>query len=304
MRSGDSDSFVPCARPRKRTRPTPLFEVKSGHSSQYVTREIRAGTAHPQGATWDGAGSTSACSRPTPRESSCACSMNPDDTRSSGSSCRNSPTKSGMATWKVWAPARCTAIASTGRTSRKPATGSTPTSCCSIRLRGRMSDRSSGTMRVSATRSVPRTPICRSTTRDSAPFVPKSVVVDPRSTGAARRAVPARALGRDHRLRAARRAAIRSGGPICPSRARHLCRPRQPAGHRLHQVARRHQRRTDAGAPLRERSPSPRARADELLGLQQHRVSSRPTRATSPTPPTACANSARWCRASTTPGSK
>ena len=76
--------------------------------------------------------SISVCSRPTRRESSCACSMNPDVTKSSESSCRNSPTKSGTATSKICTPARCTATVSTDRISRKPDTGSTPTSCCSI----------------------------------------------------------------------------------------------------------------------------------------------------------------------------
>ena len=62
------------------------------------------GAPYPLGATWDGAGSTSRCSRRTPRRSSSASSTSAASASSSGSSCPSTPTRSGTATCPTCRP--------------------------------------------------------------------------------------------------------------------------------------------------------------------------------------------------------
>lgn len=57
---------------------------------------IREGRPNPLGATWDGLGSTSRCTRATPPAWSCACSMSAAASRSAWR-CPNTPTRSGTA---------------------------------------------------------------------------------------------------------------------------------------------------------------------------------------------------------------
>ena len=77
--------------------------------------------------------------------------------RSSASRCPSTPTRSGTATCRMRGRARSTAIACTAPTSRRPATASIPTSCCSIPTPSSWSATSSGTRRCSATRWRPAT---------------------------------------------------------------------------------------------------------------------------------------------------
>ena len=109
---------------------------------------------------------------------------------------------------------------------------------------------------------------------------------------------PHRAL-RDARARLHQAASRRAGAS-----ARHLRGPRLGGGDRLHQVARRDERRAAAGPHVRQRQPSRRARHLELLGLQQHRLLRARSALRVGSRRTACASSRRWSRAFTTPASR
>ena len=87
-----------------------------------------------------------------PRSSS-ACSTMPASASWSGSNCPNTPTRSGTATCRMRGPARSTATACTAPTSRRPATASTRTSCCSTpmpRRHRRRADLGPGAVRLPA----------------------------------------------------------------------------------------------------------------------------------------------------------
>ena len=103
--------------------------------------------------------------------------------------------------------------------------------------------------------------------RDSAPFVPKSVIVDPNFDWRGeyqRRSVP---WATHHHLRDARQGLH----PVAPGGRREaerlLCRTGLEACRRLHQVARRDDRRADAGPHLHRRQPPARKGPQKLLGL-------------------------------------
>ena len=93
-----------------------------------------------------------------------------------GRRCARSTVSSGTATCRRWSRASATATACTARTTPPRACGATRTSCSSTPTPRPSTDRCGGTRRCSATRSATRT---ATTTADSAPFVPKSVVVNP-----------------------------------------------------------------------------------------------------------------------------
>ena len=140
--------------------------------------------------------------------------------------------------------------------------------------------------------------------RDSAPFVPKCVVVDPNFDWHGepnRRPVPW-----DHTIlyETHVRGYTKRHPGVGGTSARHLRRPRPCAGDRVHQVAGRHQHRAAAGPHLHQRKPSALSAAATTTGATTASASSRPIRATPPTAPTACASSRRWSRAFTTPVSK
>ena len=108
--------------------------------------------------------------------------------------------------------------------------------------------------------------------RDSAPFVPKSVIVDPNFDWRGeyrRRSVP---WARHHHLRDARQGlhAVAPGGRREAERL--LRRTGLEARRRLHQVAWRDDRRADAGPHLHRRQPPARKRPEKLLGLQFDRL--------------------------------
>ena len=141
----------------------------------------RPGRPYPLGATWDGAGVNFALfsEHATAVELCLFDERDPGrrDPPASGSS--SAPTRSGTSTVPGPAPARSTATACTVPTSPRPATASTRPSCCSIRTPRRSRGRSSGSDAIFGYRvGDPDGDLAR-TTRDSAPYVPKSVVVDP-----------------------------------------------------------------------------------------------------------------------------
>ena len=127
---------------------------------------------------------------------------------------------------------------------------------------------------------------------DSAPYVPRSVVVNPLlrlEPGPA----AAHPLPRDRHLRGARPRPDH-GAPGHPRRAaRHLPGAGPPGGDLAPEGARRHRGRADAGAPVRHRQPPERARAWATTGATTPSASSPRT---TPTPPAAAA--ASRCRSS------
>ena len=174
----------------------------------------------------------------------------------------------------------------------------------SLRARAhRRAEMGSGVLRLS--RSAPRATISRFDERDSAPFMPKCVVVDPdfdwqgRGPGGRASRGTTRSLYETH---------VRGYTKLHPAvpegLARHVCGPRHARGHRVHQVARRDVRRAAAGSHLHQRQPSAREGADQLLGLQHHRFLRARSALRVERARAACASSRRWSRASTTPASK
>ena len=108
------------------------------------------------------AGSTSRCSPPMPRRSICACLTAKDGVNSSASSCRSAPRTSGMSIVTISCRASSMAIACMGRTSRKRASASIRTSCCSTPMPSAWRDGSRGVMPISATAWEAGAPICHS----------------------------------------------------------------------------------------------------------------------------------------------
>jgi len=86
-----------------------------------------------------------------------------------------------------------------------------------------------------------------------------------------RRTAAAELLGHDP-LRGARQGPDHAPSGRARAAARHLRRARARGRHQLPDPARRHRRGTAAGAPVRARGVPAPAGADQLLGLQHHRV--------------------------------
>ncbi len=141
---------------------------------------------------------------------------------------------------------------------------------------------------------------------DSAPFVPKSVVVNPFFDWGSDRAprIPyhetviyeAHVRGPDDRAPGDPRGA-----------ARHLHRPRAPGDDRAPQAARRHRGRADAGARVPQRPPPAGEGPVQLLGLQHHRLPGPAPRlrdAPAAGPATRCRSSRRWSATCTTRASR
>ena len=87
-----------------------------------------------------------------------------------------------------------------------------------------------------------------------------------------RRPAAEAAVRRQRRLRDARQGHDRHQPRGAGGAARHLRRARAPGGRRAPDDARRHRRRADAGAPLRQRLDPHRQGPGQLLGLQHDRV--------------------------------
>ena len=92
---------------------------------------VREGLPHPLGATWDGRGQFRPVLGQRHKVEICLFD-DPGQPRPHGSSCPNTPTRSGTAICPDVGPGRSTAIASTAPTSPTPAIASIPTSWCSI----------------------------------------------------------------------------------------------------------------------------------------------------------------------------
>ena len=140
---------------------------------------------------------------------------------------------------------------------------------------------------------------------DSAPYVPRSVVVNPYFDWNQRPAA-ADPVPRDSHLRGARPRPDQ-GAPGHPGgAARYLPGPGAPRGHLAPERTRRHGGRADARAPVRHRQPPERARAWATTGATTPSASSPRT---TPTPPPAaaasrCRSSRPWSARCTRPGSR
>ena len=113
-----------------------------------------------------------------PKRSSCACSIAPACRSGRGSSCRNTPTRSGTAICRKRGRSSFTATGYTGPTSRRRATASTRTSCCSTPMRRAMRATSAGATSLFGYRvGSPREDLAFDR-RDSARHMPKCRVVE------------------------------------------------------------------------------------------------------------------------------
>ena len=244
------------------------------------------GRPYPLGATWDGAGVNFALfsEHATAVE---LCLFDPADPGARSASASRSSERTDQV-WHVYlpeasAPARSTAIACTGRTSPRPGHRFNPAKL----LLDPYAKAIAGTRRVgatpsSATGSAIPTATPRRTTRDSAPYVPKSVVIDP-AVRLGGRPAAAHAAGTHGHLRGARqglhrapsrRAAGRCAAPTPASPA--------PAGVDYLHRARRHRGRAAARAPLRRRASTWSTAGSPTTGATTRSASSPPTRASPP----------------------
>ena len=142
---------------------------RSACSPAGPSRWARTGTA------W---ASISRCSPPMPSASTSACSTPRAGGRSRACRCPSARTRCGTATCRRRGPASSTATAPSGPTSRGAGTASTRTSCCSTPTRGSSSARSSWSDALFGYRVGGGRGDLSFDRRDSAPAMPKSVVVD------------------------------------------------------------------------------------------------------------------------------
>ena len=157
---------------------------------------VTAGLPFPLGASWDGSGvNVAVFSAHARARSSSACSTPTAAARPTASRCRSSPTRSRTATSPTCAPASSTACVPTAPTPRRPATASTPNSCCSTPTPGRSpADQSWHNSLYGYRIGSPRLDLAFDR-RDSARAMPKCKVIDPAHTWGTR-ADPRAAAGR------------------------------------------------------------------------------------------------------------
>ncbi len=137
VRSGhNANSPLPLAEEVGAEKPYRMRAPASSKCSRFPTHCCPAATIRsaPPGT---GSASISRCSPPTRSASTSACSTPPADARLRASRCRNTPTRSGMATCRKPDRERSTDCAPTAPTRPRRATGSIRTSCCSIPTRAR-----------------------------------------------------------------------------------------------------------------------------------------------------------------------
>ena len=159
-------------------------------------------------------------------------------------------------------------------------TAATRPSCCSTRTARRSAGRCAGTSRCSATGSRDPPGV---NTADSAPYMPKNVVINPFFDWGDDRAP--RTPYHETVIYEAHVRGLTLQHPEVPGRAaRQLRRAGPPGGDRAPDPARRDRRGADAGAPVRARAQPAGPRADQLLGLQHDRVP-RPAHAATRRPP-------------------
>ena len=147
--------------------------------------------------TWDGKGTNFACFPPTPPKWRSAFSIRRQK-EVERIELPNTPIRFGMAICRMYIRALSTATAFTARTSLRQATASTPTNCCSIpMLRAhRRADMEPGRLRLKMESGDDLT----FDERDSAPFMPKCTVVDPRFDWRGSRDRKPHALGPHHHI--------------------------------------------------------------------------------------------------------
>ena len=265
-----------------------------------MTHRIWPGAPYPIGATWDGAGRQL---RPLlgARDGGRAVPLRrPEDGVESAAdrAARAHRLRLARLLPRRAARASSTATGCTARTSPSRATASTRTSSCSTRTRGPSPARSTGTTRPRLHHRRPaRGPLVRR--RDSAPRMPKGVVVDPTfSWGDDRHpeTPPNRTIIYETHVRGM---TMRHPGCREELRGTYLGArlgpdPRPPAR------PRRDRGGAPAGAPVRRRPDPARAGAAQLLGLQHDRLlrargALRDAAATA----SRCTSSRRWSRRST-----
>ena len=182
-----------------------------------------------------------------------------------------------------------------------PASGvraATRPSCCSTPTRARSRVRCAGTRRSTVMPPMTRT---RPTNSDSAPYVPRSVLVAD-GVRLGRRSSSGPGDGRLDLLRGAREGLHEAAPRRARAAARHVRRDGAPGCRRAPAAARRDGGRAAAGAPVRARRSARRARAAQLLGLPVDRLLRAAQRllARRPTPAARSTNSAGWSGRCTT----
>ena len=261
----------------------------------------------PLGPTWDGNGTNfSLFSEHAQRVELCL--FDEDDARSASRS-PTAPRSTGTATCPASAPARATATASTAPTSPRRATASTRPSCCidpyAKAIEGNVDWEAANALPYVPDAEDPENADLEPDDEDSAPAIPKCLVVDDRLRLGGRRAA-AHPVERDGHLRGPREGLHEAPSRCARGPARHLRRPGLRAGDRLPQGARRHRGRAAADPPHRRRELPARAGPDQLLGLQLDRLP-RAARAATPRPArpaSRCASSRAWSRPCTGRGSR
>ena len=192
--------------------------LRAGNFQSGKARPSRAGRAGTARAP------ISRSSRPTPPRSRSAFSTAPARRRSRGSSCRNIPTRSSTGTCPRSGPAPSMATASTGPTSPNTGHRFNPNKL----LLDPYARAHVGELKWDPAVFGYQMEAMDDLTfdeRDSAPFMPKCVVVDPEFRLARRAQPPARPLGPHHPLRDPRQAA----SPSSIRRCRRRCAAPMPA---------------------------------------------------------------------------
>ena len=210
---------------------------------------------------------TSPWRRRPPTACCCACSTSDGD-GDPASRCRTTTPGSGTGSCRASGPGRRTATAPRARSTRPAGCAATRPSCCSTRTPGPSAARSASDRRSSATS--PATPT-RPSALDSAATCRAAWWSTPTFAWSDRPA-PAPPVRRHRHLRGARQG-LHGDPPRRAGRAaRHLRRAGPRGGHRPPARPRRHRGRAAPGAPQRARGVPGRARPDQLLGLQHHRL--------------------------------
>ena len=246
---------------------------------------------------------TSRSSPRWPRRSSCACS-----TSGTGTERRVQLSEVDAYVWHAYLPGiePGPALRLPGARPVRPGRAgcaATRTSCCSTRTPRRSTATSAGTRRSTATTSTTRSG-CRET--DSAPYMPKSVVVNPYFDWGNDR--PPRIPYHHSVIYEAHVKGLTMRHPDIPEELRGTYAGDRLTRSMIEHLTRlgRDRDRADAGAPVRPRPPPGRPGAAQLLGLQHHRLLRPAPRLLRAGPRSAsrCRSSEAWSRRCTRPASR
>ncbi len=225
------------------------------------TSRVKEGSSQAHGAIWDGKGTnfTLFSANATKVE---VCLFDSGGTRSSSASrCRSTPTRSGTATCRMCIPATVYGFRVHGPYEPQAGHRFNPNKLLlDPYARAHIGELKWGPECFGYTIGAADDDLSFDE-RDSAPFVPKCVVVDPNFDWKGQPRSRGRPVGPHHHLRGARAGLHQAASRGAAEAARHLCRTRHAGGHRLHQVARRHLDRTAADPYLHQRQPSARSGA-------------------------------------------